>query len=132
MITRSQNNIVKPNPLLAGTIKYPPNDLLLLKSLHIMMLSLPQYPQLSNIQSGVRLRMQNLMPFFAMNVIGCKRIFRIKKHADGSIERHKARLVAKGCHQQPGADFGDTYSPIIKAITIRTVLSLAFYAGWDF
>jgi hypothetical protein len=66
----------------------------------------------------------------SMNVVGCKWIFKIKRKADGSIEKYKARLVAKGFHQQPGIDFGDTYSPIIKPITIRAVLSIVISAGW--
>jgi len=50
--------------------------------------------------------------------------------ADGSIERYKAHLVAKGFHQQLGIDFSETYSSIIKPITIRTMLSLAISTGW--
>ena len=32
--------------------------------------------------------------------IGCRWVYKIKHHDDGSIERHKARLVAKGYTQQ--------------------------------
>jgi hypothetical protein len=38
--------------------------------------------------------------------------------------------VAKGLHQQPGIDYDETYSPVIKPITVRTVLSIAISAGW--
>jgi hypothetical protein len=65
-----------------------------------------------------------------MNIVGSKWVFRIKRKADGQIERYKARLVAKGFHQQPGIDFAETYSLVVKPITIRTVLSIAVSAGW--
>jgi hypothetical protein len=38
--------------------------------------------------------------------------------------------VAKGFHQQPGIDFSGTYSPVVKSITIRMVLSIAVSVGW--
>ncbi|GJW39030.1 ribonuclease H-like domain-containing protein [Tanacetum coccineum] len=37
----------------------------------------------------------------------------------------KARLVANGSNQQHGVDFDETFSPVVKPATIRTVLSLA-------
>ena len=66
----------------------------------------------------------------ARNVIGCKWVFGIKCHADGSIERYKARLVTKGLYQQPGVDFGETFSPIVKPTMVRIVLSIAMSLGW--
>jgi len=37
--------------------------------------------------------------------IGYKWVFKIKRHADGTVERYKARLVAKGYSQIEGLDF---------------------------
>ncbi|GJZ52481.1 ribonuclease H-like domain-containing protein [Tanacetum coccineum] len=47
-----------------------------------------------------------------------------KFHADGTLSRYKARLVANGSSQQLGVDFDETFSPVVKPATIRTVLSL--------
>lgn len=59
------------------------------------------------------------------NVISGKWLYRHKFNADGSLERYKARWVARGFTQQPGVDYTETFSPVIKPTTIRTVLSLA-------
>lgn len=62
--------------------------------------------------------------------IGCKWVFRIKENSDGSINKYKARLVAKGFHQLPGFDFTETFSPVIKPVTIRIILTLALTNKW--
>ena len=64
------------------------------------------------------------------NLVGCKWVYKIKRKADGGIERFKARLVAKGFHQQESVDFGETFNPMVKPTTIRMVLSLAASRGW--
>ncbi|KAI5349054.1 hypothetical protein L3X38_001941 [Prunus dulcis] len=62
---------------------------------------------------------------------GCKWVFLIKCHSDGSIERYKALLVAMGFHQRMGIDYTETFSLVVNPATIRTVLNLAVSLGWS-
>nr|KYP41982.1 Retrovirus-related Pol polyprotein from transposon TNT 1-94 [Cajanus cajan]KYP45715.1 Retrovirus-related Pol polyprotein from transposon TNT 1-94 [Cajanus cajan] len=63
--------------------------------------------------------------------IGCKWVFKIKENPDSTINRYKARSVVKGFHQQPGFNFNETFSPIIKPMTIRLILTLAITNNWE-
>ena len=64
------------------------------------------------------------------NVVTGKWIFKHKLQSDGSLERYKARWVLRGFTQRPGVDFDETFSPVVKSATIRTVLSLALSCRW--
>jgi len=64
------------------------------------------------------------------NVVSGKWIFKHKFHADGTLERYKARWVLRSFTQRPGVDFAETFSPVVKPATVRTVLSLALSRSW--
>ncbi|GJQ89848.1 ribonuclease H-like domain-containing protein [Tanacetum coccineum] len=64
------------------------------------------------------------------NVVRCMWLFRHKFLTDGTLSRYKARLVANGSTQLEGVDVDETFSPVVKLGTIRTVLSLAVSRHW--
>lgn len=66
-----------------------------------------------------------------MNVIRNMWLFKHKFDSNGKLERYKARLVCYGQLQQVGIDGGDTFSPVMKLATIRTVLSIALSKSWS-
>jgi hypothetical protein len=58
-------------------------------------------------------------------------VYKIKRKSDGSIDRYKVRLVVKGFKQRYVIDYEDTFSPVLKAVIIRIVLSIAVSRGWS-
>jgi hypothetical protein len=65
-----------------------------------------------------------------VNLVTGKWIYRHKLFADGSLDRYKARWVLRGFTQQSGVDFDETFSLVVKPVTIRVVLSLALSQNW--
>jgi hypothetical protein len=64
------------------------------------------------------------------NVVTGKWVFKHKFRADGSFEKYKARWVVRGFTQRAGVDFGETFAPMIKPGTVRTVLTIAANKCW--
>ncbi|CAI7748244.1 unnamed protein product [Closterium sp. NIES-53] len=62
--------------------------------------------------------------------ISSKWVFKVKSGADGALERFKSRLVAKGFQQKEKVDFGEIFAPVVKPVTLRTVLAGAAVKGW--
>ncbi|KAD6453934.1 hypothetical protein E3N88_08640 [Mikania micrantha] len=61
--------------------------------------------------------------------IGSKWIFKKKLRPDGTVDKYKARLVIRGFTQKHGLDYFDTYSPVTKITTIRSLISIAAING---
>lgn len=57
-------------------------------------------------------------------------MYKIKYKVDGSIERYKTRLVAKGFTQQEGLHYHNTFSLVVKMVTVRTIITLAAQSHW--
>ena len=54
---------------------------------------------------------------------------KVKTAADGSIECYKVRLVAQGFSQKYGKDYDETFCPVVRPESIRTVIALAVKKG---
>ena len=59
------------------------------------------------------------------NIVGSKWVFRIKRGPDGTIQKYKARIVAQGFTQIEGIDYDETFAPVTKFASLRTILAIA-------
>jgi hypothetical protein len=61
--------------------------------------------------------------------VKCRWVFAKKYDRHGNVKRYKARLVAKGFTQKYGTDFVETFAPVVKFKSIRTLVAIAASLG---
>jgi hypothetical protein len=59
------------------------------------------------------------------SVVGSRWINKVKKVANGSVEKYKVIFVAQGCSQIEGIDYYETFALVARYSSIRSILSLS-------
>jgi hypothetical protein len=132
--TRLQHGISKPKVYINGTVRYgllmsTDEPTSVHEALHDDRWKDPMNKEVDALRKN---NMWHLVPQKpGTNIIDCKWVYKVKKKADGSIDRYKARLVAKGFKQTYWIDYEDTFSHVVKAATSHLVLPLAVSQGWS-
>lgn len=130
MVTRSKNGITKTRvPLCLHTYIISPLPLS-----HVQAAKDPHWNESMGEEYNAHVKRGTwvLVPRpLHTNIIRSMWLYRQKFNADGTLKRHKSRLVANGKSQRPGIDCDETFSPVIKPASIRSVLHVALACGWQ-
>ena len=62
-------------------------------------------------------------------IVPCKWVFKKKTDSDGNVIQYKSRLVAQGFSQVPGLDYAETFSPVARFESVRTLTAMAVKFG---
>jgi len=125
MTTRSPHGIFKPNPRYG--LMTTRMDIQIPKTARLA-LEQPEWKTAmkEEFDAFVRNKTWKLIPKSKEDkIINTKWVFKIKHTEDGAIQRFKARWVANGMRQIEGCDYNHTLSPVVKANSIRIVLTIA-------
>ena len=63
-------------------------------------------------------------------VVSSRWLYKVKKVVDGSVEKHKASFVARGFSQVEGIDYDETFPPVARYSSIKSMFSLLARMGW--
>jgi hypothetical protein len=64
------------------------------------------------------------------SVVTSRWLYKTKIVADGNVEKYKAHFVARGFSQIEGVDYDETFAPVARYTSIRTIIAIAVELGW--
>jgi hypothetical protein len=73
-------------------------------------------------------KLEGLLPNWSM--VTCKLFFKCKYHANGTLAKYEAQLVARRFFQIGGLNYGETFFPLVKFISICTLIFLIALMIW--
>ena len=64
------------------------------------------------------------------SVVTSRWLYKTKIVVDGNVEKHKDHFVAQGFSHIEGVDYDDTFTPVARYTSIRTIISISVEMGW--
>ena len=64
------------------------------------------------------------------SAISYKWVYKIKTRSDGTIDRYKAHLIAKGFTQEYDIDYEETFAPVARLSSVRTLITVSAFRYW--
>lgn len=132
MITRVRTGIHKPNPkyaLASSTAEISPITSSARAALKDPNWRAAMVAEFDALQRNRTWRLVDRPP--GTNIVSGKWVFKHKLNPEGTLERYKARWVVRGFTQRAGINFDETFTPVVKPATIRTVLTIAASRRWS-
>ena len=65
------------------------------------------------------------------SVICCKWVYKIKTRSYGTVDRYKAWLVARGFTQEYEIDYEETFAPVARLSSVRTLIVISAARKWS-
>ena len=63
--------------------------------------------------------------------ISCKWVYKIKTRSDGTFDGYKAHLVARGFTQEYGIDYKETFAPMARLSSVKTLIVVSAAHKWS-
>lgn len=72
-----------------------------------------------------RLKKRSSVSSDGKRVLRGKWVFKIKRAADGSVQKYKARWVVRGFEQVEGSDYAETFAAVVKPMSYKALFAIA-------